>query len=131
MRLNGKTAIVTGAASGFGAGIARKFAAEGAQVMVVDINHDGAMGMAAELGGGAFGHVCNVADGAQVHPRFGNLPVVEQRKPDFTASLNQALLQFVLFVHGERVEIGRVVHRDAQSITDLHLTNLEKLMPIL
>ena len=66
MRLNGKTAIVTGAASGFGAGIARKFAAEGAQVMVVDINHDGAMGMAAELGNGAFGHVCNVADGAQV-----------------------------------------------------------------
>ena len=67
MRLNGKTAIVTGAASGFGAGIARKFAAEGAQVMVVDINHDGAMGMAAELGNGAFGHVCNVADGAQVN----------------------------------------------------------------
>ena len=46
MRLDGKTAIVTGAASGFGAGIARKFVAEGAQVMVVDLNHDGAMAMA-------------------------------------------------------------------------------------
>lgn len=66
MRLEGKRAIITGGASGFGAGIARKFAAEGAQVMLVDINHDGAMGMADELGGGAFGHEANVADAAQV-----------------------------------------------------------------
>jgi len=66
MRLEGKTAIVTGAASGFGAGIARKFVAEGAQVMVVDLNHEGAMDMAEDLGGGSFGHAANVADGAQV-----------------------------------------------------------------
>lgn len=66
MRLGGKTAIVTGGASGFGAGIARKFAAEGAQVMVLDIDHDGAMDMAAELGAGAFGHQANVADLAAV-----------------------------------------------------------------
>jgi 3-oxoacyl-[acyl-carrier protein] reductase len=38
MRLKGKTAIVTGAASGFGAGIARRFSEEGAQVIVADIN---------------------------------------------------------------------------------------------
>lgn len=67
MRLEGKRAIVTGGASGFGAGIARKFAREGAQVMVVDINHDGAMDMAEEIGGGAFGHEANVADAAQVN----------------------------------------------------------------
>ena len=66
MRLEGKRAIVTGGASGFGAGIVRKFAREGAQVMVVDINHDGAMDMAEEIGGGAFGHETNVADAAQV-----------------------------------------------------------------
>ena len=34
MQLDGKTAIVTGAASGFGAGIARAFTREGAQVLV-------------------------------------------------------------------------------------------------
>ncbi len=51
MRLNGKTAIVTGAGSGFGAGIARKFAAEGARVMVADINLEGAQAVAAEIGG--------------------------------------------------------------------------------
>ncbi len=64
MRLQGKTAIVTGAASGFGAGIARKFAAEGAQVMVADVNQAGAQAVAAEVGGIA--QVCNVADSASV-----------------------------------------------------------------
>lgn len=51
MRLNGKVAIVTGAASGFGAGIARKFAAEGARVLVADINLAAAEVVAAEIGG--------------------------------------------------------------------------------
>ncbi len=51
MRLEGKTAIVTGAGSGFGAGIARKFAAEGARVMVADINIEGAEAVATEVGG--------------------------------------------------------------------------------
>ena len=49
MRLNGKTAIITG--SGFGAGIAQKFAQEGAQVMVADINMDGAQTVANSIGG--------------------------------------------------------------------------------
>ncbi|MEM9011327.1 MAG: SDR family oxidoreductase [Pseudomonadota bacterium] len=51
MRLQGKTAIVTGGASGFGAEIARRFAAEGARVMVADINGAGAEEVAAEIGG--------------------------------------------------------------------------------
>lgn len=51
MRLDGKTAIVTGGGSGFGAGIARKFAAEGARVLVADINTKAARDIAAEIGG--------------------------------------------------------------------------------
>lgn len=51
MRLSGKTAIVTGGASGFGAGIVKKFIAEGATVMVADINGDAAQAMADETGG--------------------------------------------------------------------------------
>jgi len=42
MQLAGKTAIVTGGGSGFGAGIVAKFMAEGARVLVVDINGDAA-----------------------------------------------------------------------------------------
>jgi 3-oxoacyl-[acyl-carrier protein] reductase len=64
VRLEGKTALVTGAASGFGAGIARRFAAEGARVMVADIAADGAAAIADEIGGIA--QEVDVADGASV-----------------------------------------------------------------
>ena len=64
MRLDGKTAIVTGAASGFGAGIARIFAREGASVMVADINTPAARTIAAEIGGIA--HGVDVANAASV-----------------------------------------------------------------
>ncbi|HEY0919911.1 glucose 1-dehydrogenase [Devosia sp.] len=50
MRLSGKTAIITGGASGFGAGIVRKFVAEGASVMIADINGAAARALADELG---------------------------------------------------------------------------------
>ncbi|MBY5986506.1 MULTISPECIES: SDR family oxidoreductase [Roseovarius] len=53
MRLQGKTAVVTGGASGFGAGIVRKFVAEGARVMIADLNGPGAMALAEELGAAA------------------------------------------------------------------------------
>ncbi|MEO0675940.1 MAG: glucose 1-dehydrogenase [Pseudomonadota bacterium] len=64
MRLKDKTAIVTGAASGFGAGIARKFASEGARVLVADINLSGAQAVAEEIGGAAA--QVDVADDASV-----------------------------------------------------------------
>lgn len=50
-RLAGKVAIVTGAASGFGRGIATKFAQEGAKVIVADLSEDAGKQVAAELGG--------------------------------------------------------------------------------
>ena len=51
MRLQGKTAIVTGAGSGFGAGIAKRFAEEGAKVIVADINAQAGERVAKEVGG--------------------------------------------------------------------------------
>jgi len=66
MRLQGKTAIVTGGASGFGAGIVRKFLAQGARVMIADINGDGAIELAAELGDGGIAQTVDVGNGASV-----------------------------------------------------------------
>ncbi len=51
MRLKDKVAIVTGAGSGFGAGIAKRFAQEGAKVVVNDINAEGGARVAKEVGG--------------------------------------------------------------------------------
>ncbi|MCE2931953.1 MAG: SDR family oxidoreductase [Hyphomicrobiales bacterium] len=53
MRLQGKTALITGAGSGFGEGIAKTFAREGARVGVVDINLEGARRVASEIGASA------------------------------------------------------------------------------
>ena len=50
MRLKDKVAIVTGGASGFGAGIVAKFAAEGARVLIADLNLDAARAVAARSG---------------------------------------------------------------------------------
>lgn len=50
MRLEGKSAVVTGAGSGFGEGIARRFAAEGAKVLVADIDEPAGQRVADDLG---------------------------------------------------------------------------------
>ena len=60
MRLKNKIAIVTGAASGFGEGIARLYAAEGAKVAVADINGEGALAVAMSIGANAVGVRCDV-----------------------------------------------------------------------
>ncbi len=50
MRLDGKTALVTGAASGFGVEIAKTFAREGAKVVIMDLNGEGAEATANSIG---------------------------------------------------------------------------------
>lgn len=66
MRLENKVAVITGGASGFGAGIARKFASEGAKIMIADLNIELANELASELG--YYGHAVqtDVASDASV-----------------------------------------------------------------
>ena len=61
MRLKDKTAIVTGAGSGFGKGIAMRFAKEGARVGVIDINAEVAMEVASQIGNSAFAMEADVS----------------------------------------------------------------------
>ena len=60
--LTGKVAIVTGGAQGFGYGIAEVLAAAGADVVIADMNVEGANAAAAKLGAGASGAAVNIAD---------------------------------------------------------------------
>lgn len=83
MRLDGKVAVVTGAASGFGEGIARAYAAEGCKVVVADLNLEGAKRVAGELGNRAVAIGGDVAKGPDCQmmveralAAFGSLDVV-------------------------------------------------------
>lgn len=58
MDLNGKIAIVTGAASGFGEAIARRFAGAGAKVVIVDLNEAKAKAVATVIGEGKAIGIC-------------------------------------------------------------------------
>ena len=66
MRLNEKTAVITGAGSGFGRGIATRFAREGARVAVVDINLETAEEVVGEIGDAAFAIQADVSQDADV-----------------------------------------------------------------
>ncbi len=74
MRLENKVAIVTGAASGFGEGIARRFAAEGARVVLADLNDQAGQTIAADIeaAGGTAAYVhADVTERAEVKAMIG------------------------------------------------------------
>ena len=66
MRLENKVALVTGAASGFGAEIARVFAREGAKVASLDLNGEGAAAVAREIGPAAIPVTADVTRRADI-----------------------------------------------------------------
>ena len=68
-RLDNKVAVITGGGSGIGQAIAKVFAAQGADVHIIELNEDGGKQTAAEIaaaGGSAEVHACNVAQQAAV-----------------------------------------------------------------
>jgi NAD(P)-dependent dehydrogenase (short-subunit alcohol dehydrogenase family) len=65
-RLDGRVALITGAASGIGAAIADVFADAGAQIVVVDLDPGASELRATQLGRGAVGFGCDVSDPASV-----------------------------------------------------------------
>jgi len=115
MRLQNKTALVTGAAQGFGLGIAKRYAEEGARVAIVDMNGDKAQAAAAEVGMGAIAFSCDVTDGAalkaivaDVIAAFGKLDIVVNNAG--TTHLNKPMLDV------DEAEYDRVFDVNVKSI---------------
>ena len=82
-RLSNRVAIVTGAASGFGAETARLFGKEGARVVLADINESGARGVASSLGADGLAVRCDVSKRADIDAlvaatvkQFGTVDIV-------------------------------------------------------
>jgi 3-oxoacyl-[acyl-carrier protein] reductase len=97
MKLDGKVAIVTGAASGFGRAIAERFALEGARVVLADINGAGVREVAGELGDKVIAVTCDVSRKADVDAMvraatdaFGGLDIMVNNAG--TTHKNQPLL---------------------------------------
>jgi len=83
MRLEGKTALITGAASGLGASAVERFVAEGCRVCLCDIQEKEGQALAAQLGDQVFFQRCNVTSEDEVAAaidaavaRFGHLDIV-------------------------------------------------------
>src|SRR5690606_6162974 len=112
-RLAGRVAVVTGAAHGIGRATAHRLAAEGAQVLVVDRNRDGAAQTAREIGPAAAVEVADLAERpacARVIPaalkRFGRVDVL----------VNNAAY------HGARVSLFELADADWDRVLATNLT---------
>jgi NAD(P)-dependent dehydrogenase (short-subunit alcohol dehydrogenase family) len=110
MNLDGKTAIVTGGASGIGAALARKMAGAGAHVVIADLQADAAQTVATEIGG--LGVVCDVTKESDIHAavaaaqdRFGPVDIfvsnagLGRGEPSHAASASNEVWQLSWGVH--------------------------------
>tara|TARA_R110000787_G_scaffold25920_1_gene72650 strand:+ start:1421 stop:2206 length:786 start_codon:yes stop_codon:yes gene_type:complete len=109
--LKGKTALVTGAASGIGFAIASQLAAAGAQVVVNDLDPEAAVGAARRIGGDALSAACNVSDSATVDEMVAGL---EERAPIDILVNNAGVAQPL-------VSIGKLPPEDWQRVIDVNL----------
>jgi pyridoxal 4-dehydrogenase len=115
-KLEGKTAVVTGAAQGIGKAIAEKLAAEGARVVVSDVNAEGAEAVAAALGNGAFAVACDVSDPAQVTALFDRV----EAEGGVDVLVNNAAI--VPFIDWDSVDLDHWQKIMAVNLTGVFLT---------
>jgi 3-oxoacyl-[acyl-carrier protein] reductase len=113
MRLKDKVAIVTGGASGFGEGIARRFAQEGAKVVIADLNEEAANALAREIGGLAVR--ADISSGADVQAlakaaagTFGDIDILVNNagighKPQALETLPEEIFDRIVAINAKSV----------------------------
>ena len=118
MRLEGKRAIVTGGASGFGEGIVRRFVAEGARVVVADRDGEKAESVAASLGDRAVAVRADVTVAADVRTmveaaeaRFGGLDILVNNAgmghlPQALDEVDEAMFDRILAVNVKSIYLA-------------------------
>lgn len=111
-RLSGRTALVTGAAQGIGKAIAGRLAADGATVVVSDMNADGASAAAAAIGKDAFAITADISDPDAVASLFKE---IETRTGGVDILVNNASI--VPFVAWDDVDLDHW-----RKIIDVNLT---------
>jgi NAD(P)-dependent dehydrogenase (short-subunit alcohol dehydrogenase family) len=99
-RLEGKSALITGAARGIGRGFAEAYLAEGATVAIADINLEAAQATAAELGDAAYAVKLDVSDQGSIDAAIAS---VVDRAGKLDILINNA----ALFDAAETVDITR------------------------
>jgi 3-oxoacyl-[acyl-carrier protein] reductase len=117
MRLNDKTALVTGGASGIGAAIATRFAAEGARLVLADIKGDAAESLAAEIraaGGEARAIEVDVRDPDSV---AAAMALASQKGGRLDVLVNSAAVPQVCPILDVKIE-------DWRRVIDINLTGL-------
>jgi 2-hydroxycyclohexanecarboxyl-CoA dehydrogenase len=104
MRFEGRTALITGGGSGIGAATSRRLAAEGARVVVADVNAAAAREVAAEIDGTAV--AMDVADAASVRAaaeQTGPIDILVNNAgtdiPGFFVNTNEEMWDFVIAVN--------------------------------
>ncbi|MER8630395.1 L-iditol 2-dehydrogenase [Mesorhizobium opportunistum] len=109
MRLNGKSALITGSARGIGRAFAEAYAREGAVVAIADINLEAAQKTAAEIGAKAYAVKLDVTDQASIDAA---VKAVETRTDGLDILINNA----ALFDLAPIVEISRASYEKLFSV---------------
>jgi NAD(P)-dependent dehydrogenase (short-subunit alcohol dehydrogenase family) len=132
MKLAGKVAVITGAAGGIGAAMARRFAREGARVAVADLHDRPLHALAQEIGGLAIG--CDVAKEvdivtlvARTEERFGQIDVfcsnaglvheADEEAPDSEWALNWSV-HLMSHVYAARAVVKKMAERGSGYIVN-------------